>query len=206
MEAKKMVYDAISDAVEIANNETERNQFLDLHKIHRRMGLPYRIFLHLLVERWQPRVFVEHGTGSGWTSRLVSIACLDTNVVTIDVKENPCGKVLDPCENVTRFIADVLAASTLKDVLAEIRGSTIDVLFVDGLHDSDSVEMELTLWRPFMADPGLICFDDVDCPRAYRSLRALWKWLRHNDPAYETINALHPPVGFGIAFIGDQWQ
>jgi predicted O-methyltransferase YrrM len=109
------------------------------------------------------RLVVELGTGTGWSAIALAIADPARRVIS-----------LDPVSRVERGRYLALVPARVRDRITfyEQRGEDppppgvdeVDILFVDGAHDSESTVAGFESWRPRLAQGGVAAFHDYGDP------------------------------------------
>ena len=66
---------------------------------------------------------------------------------------------------------DSLLAST------RFKDGELDMVFIDGAHDYDSVFADLITWEPKVKEGGIFAGHDIDAPGVQRALKAMgWEY------------------------------
>lgn len=70
------------------------------------------------------------------------------------------------------IMLDSAAAQALIAPAVQARGGA-DMIFLDGSHDYRSVARDISIWRPLVADGGLLCGHDYPWPGVTQAVREL---------------------------------
>lgn len=150
---------------------------------------PYYRFLRLVAHG--RRYSVEIGTRLGTSASHLADGCRDSGtVLTIDLDPS-CAVVMQGIMQ-TRCLTNVVIATTESSKGISLVNQPIDLLFIDGDHTYESSYSDYLAYRPYVADGGLIIFDD---PTLSDEMRRMW-----GDVVDEKI--LLPELhhsGFGVA-------
>jgi len=135
--------------------------------------------LRMLTVLTRPNSILEIGTGRG-DSTLAFAEGLALNgrghITTLDIKESNQAQDLILDEDLSTFVTFLRMSSN--DYLKKLGGvQSIDMLFIDGLHTFKQVEIELHLFRPYIADEGLIILHDTNNPAHPGVYKAVQKFL-----------------------------
>jgi predicted O-methyltransferase YrrM len=162
-----------------------------------------RRFLELLAED-PPRTVLEIGTGRGGTLFLLAqVAADDGLLVSIDSPEGDasfCGRPAykrrarlygalgRPGQRVAYVSADSHLEETRRRVEAILDGRRLDLLFVDGDHTLEGVELDFRMYSPLVRRGGLVAFHDIvpGPPEAVGGVPDFWRRIRQ-DGALELV-------------------
>lgn len=61
--------------------------------------------------------------------------------------------------------------TTSHEARPEILDNSVDLLFIDGLHDYENVRRDFNDWRSALAEGAIVAFNDASTPGVYRVLR-----------------------------------
>lgn len=116
----------------------------------------YNLFLYEFARRYLPELVVETGTDQGRSAASFALGNLKGNVLTIDI-DPACKDNVDRLKipNIVAVAADSLAFAD------KIKDSSVDVLFIDSLHEYTHASKE---WRAFskkVKPAGIVFFDDI---------------------------------------------
>jgi len=175
-----------------------------------------RSFLKLL-EAEPPRVVLEIGTGRGGTLFLLAyVAREDALLVSIDApggaytfggrpeykRRARLYRALGRTRQEIAYIAgDSHRDETRARVVDGLRGEPVDLLFIDGDHTREGVELDFRMYSPLVRSGGLVAFHDiVPGPReAVGGVPAFWREIRTSE-AIEIVD--HPQQrSFGIGVL-----
>lgn len=153
-------------------------------------ALYYR-FLWAIAAAWKPDLSIEIGTYKAVSAAHLASGHPGGLVVTVDNDSLAVETawMISRDHNLANLIPiheDSARAVRLLRGLAR----RADILFVDGLHNFDQCYGEYEMYRPLVADGGLILFDDI---HVSREMEAAWR--RVLDPKIE-LGLLHY-TGFG---------
>jgi len=139
-------------------------------------------------------VVVEIGTFAGDSAELFSLVA--KKVYTIDpLAWGGIMQVADnyTCDDVKRYLNDRLAKRTnieyikkySKDAVVMFEDNSIDVVYIDGDHEYESVKQDITLWLPKVKVGGLICgHDHNEHPQHAGVIKAVDELLGGYDKHY----------------------
>jgi predicted O-methyltransferase YrrM len=125
---------------------------------------------------------VELGTFTGRSALLMAAAINDpSRIYTIDNYQYTNGGRHRPtaAKNIARAKAHGINGvhfikGDTRVVPAELRGTTVAMLFIDSAHTVDQVARELDVWQPMLAPHAVIAFHDVGHPK----FEAYGSWVR----------------------------
>jgi len=150
---------------------------------------PYYPFLYRLVKLINPKITVELGvcTGRG-TAHLA--ACNKGKVIAIDPEPWDIQYIISKYKNIDLH----KDRSDSKVILDNIKDKTVDICYIDTLHDYHQVLTETKLWLPKMKNGGIILYDDIILNDG---MKRFWNELQLDKVE---LNHLHWS-GFGFAII-----
>lgn len=131
--------------------------------------------LYGLVRLMAPDTVVEIGTSLGKTTAVIGLALESQGrgkVVTID-PFIPSGDCPEGAEESARRLMEELGLThrveiwkSTSDEAAKVWSAPIDLLYIDGLHDSGQPQRDWETWSPFVRPGGMVCWHDVSsgCP------------------------------------------
>ena len=134
---------------------------------------PYYRFLHNLVKLVKATSVVELGVCTGRGTAHLASATLG-RMLAIDPSPWDIQYILDRYPNID--LRKTL--STDPTLLASVQDRSVDVCFLDTLHDYGQVKAELIAWHPKMKPGGVMVFDDItlnDGMKIFWSVLALTK-------------------------------
>jgi predicted O-methyltransferase YrrM len=109
------------------------------------------------------RRVVEVGTGTAWTAIALALADPDREVITYDPTHRPERE---------RYMALAGARVRHQITFVEEPGSSgpqsddaVDLLYIDGAHERQSVIDDFCAWRPVLKPGALVVLDDFDHPQ-----------------------------------------
>ena len=146
----------------------------------------YNRFLYSWVEKTVPGLIVETGTDRGRSGAHMAMGDSRSKVISVDI-DPVCSAQLAALKlpNVEALTGDAVDASH------RFPFHTIDMLFLDSLHEYDHMARELAAYLP-KAKPGALVF--VDDIHLNEGMERLW---REVTSAKRDISALHDS-GFGV--------
>ena len=138
----------------------------------------YYAVLKAVTERLQPSIIVEVG---GWTG--TSAACFaagfpGATVITIDHHSDPGDDInkkrmeeavaafpniqyFQGCSTEKVHAEKAGTICVYEDIVKFLDGRPIDILFIDGWHQSDMAQADYDTYTPLMSKPGLVIGDDI---------------------------------------------
>ncbi len=122
----------------------------------------------------------------------LAAAKLDCNVIGIDPYPQDVSAILDRYKNIELKIGSSLS----KDIIDSVRHRTVDILFIDSLHEYDQVIAEYKAWLPKMKYGGVILFDDIHLDE-YMS--KVWEFIQLGHDSIELPHLHHSGFGAIIA-------
>jgi Methyltransferase domain len=117
-------------------------------------------FLALIADLEPLNIIVEVGAYAGGT--LWAWQQLGARVIGVDMP--PYGMPDGPTvngEGMTVILGDSHAQTTLDNLVAELGGEPIDVLFIDGDHTYEGVKADYEMYSPLVRPGGVIGFHDI---------------------------------------------
>ena len=135
------------------------------------------VFLRL-VDSWQARRVLEIGTFAGGLSwALAQLPTVD-QVITIDMAT----RYRDVSPKI-KFINGLSTASeTLSQVVEMLNGVPVDLLVIDGGHESYQVAGDWDAYQGFVHNEGMIMFHDVNEWNHHPEIQVRKEWLRIAGP------------------------
>ena len=160
---------------------------------YRRATPGYYIFLAGLAKLLQTRQVLEIGTYFGGATQALSRgAPAESRIVTVDIADY-AGKLLAQCRNVYRVRGDSLAEPIRRHVMQHFY-LPIDVLFIDSIHDFESVFQNIATYAQIA--PYLILLDDIYLSP---SMEKAWKSLCQLYPLnFDASELCRRSCGFGV--------
>ncbi len=149
---------------------------------------PYTRFFYTLCEMMYPDLILELGTDRGRSGIHFAMGAPEAKVFSVDI-DPTCSGYLDAfklpnVETITANSADASIAARFDDL-------SLDILFIDSLHQYAHVRRELDLYVPKVRVGGLIFMDDIHLGP---EMERIWSEIGH--PKRE-ISQLHF-TGFGV--------
>ena len=155
-------------------------------------ALYYRLFFEL-VRRKKPPAILEIGTYVGTSAAHFAAAHPGSFVVTLD--HNPdAARQIDLLNLANVFAVTRNSGQGARDPAVRAR-APYDILFIDANHTFNDAYGEYELYRPLVAEGGLIFFDDIRLDMKTKEMAVLWEMIP--DPKLE-LSAAHY-TGFGVA-------
>jgi len=172
--------------------------------------------LYLYVLQRKPKVVVEIGTCHGGTLYLwCQAADPAATLISVDLAAGEFGGGYRPCraqlyqqfklpgQTVHLVQADSHAAETFEKIRQLVGPRKVDFLFIDGDHTYEGVQRDFELYRPLLAEDGVIALHDIlkrpDQPRI-----EVWKfWEELKRTHHETREWVEPEpnkraIGIGL--------
>jgi len=117
----------------------------------------YYRFLYRLSTIFVPKITVELGVWIGWSTAHLAASATGT-IFAIDPEPSPGFK-----EVTNRYpnIVPILARSDNQAILDLFRDGTVDICFIDTIHEYEQASKEMRLWTPKMRPGGLFLCDDI---------------------------------------------
>lgn len=154
----------------------------------------YYRFVYRIAAYYKPMTIVELGVLSGrsaahWAAPLKDLPMGKGTVFAVDPDPLPEFK-----ETLKRYpnIVPILSYSDNKWVLDMFDDGTVDICFIDTIHEYEQASKEMRLWTPKMAPGGLFLCDDISLSDG---MKRFW-----NEVPFEKVSLpeLHFS-GFGVA-------
>jgi predicted O-methyltransferase YrrM len=134
------------------------------------LRLDESVFLYRLVRERKPNTAVEIGRFRGGSTFLIA-AALETGVLhsyDLKTRQGRSGAELDRelSSALERYgLSDRVRLHVADSRTADLLGSTIDFLFIDGDHREEGVRTDFARWAPLLGPGGNLLFHDaVDAP------------------------------------------
>ncbi len=136
------------------------------------IGYHETMLLAELIEHHKPRVFVEIGTASGFSAKLIA-RCMNEHdgkrLLSFDLDQTWYGDSTKPVGFLTAELRDcgfpveidVMPGSTCADVEARLQGSQADAGFIDGSHYHPWPTLDAMLVLPRMRPGGFLGLHDL---------------------------------------------
>jgi len=174
-----------------------------------------RSFLKLL-EADPPRVVLEVGTGRGGTLFLLAhVAREDALLVSIDAPGGGYSfggrpeykqrarlyRALRRDRQKMVYIAgDSHRDETRREVLDVLRGESVDLLFIDGDHTREGVELDFQMYSPLVRTGGLVAFHDIvpGPPEAVGDVPSFWREIRTRESVEIVEDWQQRSFGIGV--------
>ena len=155
-------------------------------------GVPahYYRYLYFLADKIKPKLSVELGTHTGISAACIAEGYSEGKVITIDNHNY----LREECKrrNIEYWIQDSLA--TLKRPIDDI-----NLLFIDTAHDGVRAKNEYNYWLKYMADDGIVLFDDINLNDEMKQF-----WASFNPTEGLKFELLvHGWAGFGVILLGE---
>lgn len=149
----------------------------------------YRL-LWELVKQKRPACTIEVGVDKGGSTLTLAQANPAGKVVSIDIDRAACENARKIAEAHHLTNLTVVCDDSMRYIQSWDREKKIDLLFLDGAHDFEHCYGEYAAYRPFIAEGGIILFDDI---HEGKQMDAAWSYIV--DPKVELPKAHHS--GFG---------
>ena len=164
-----------------------------------------------LADSMRPKDVVEIGLGSGSTFRLWPLVVHpDARITGID-RIAPDIEFEDGISQTTRILTRDSQTEAARDEVASIHPDGIDFLFIDGDHSFDGVRRDFELYGPFVRNPGIIAFHDINrdhrhlginCVEDSGEVYQLWDEIKNNYRHEEFVaDRRQSGYGIGVLFI-----
>ena len=160
----------------------------------------FAALLCLLVRRKPIRHYLEIGTASGGTCKMLHEAIGFESIISLDDGKHPRAALqkesLAGLPNFRQFLGDSHSPAAGEFMAREVAPGSVDVAFVDGDHSAQGVTMDVALIRPYVRRGGwIILHDTVACD----GVEAAWMGLSA-DPAMRPVaEFIGPDHAMGIA-------
>ncbi len=119
---------------------------------------PYYRFLYHLAAKIKPTLIVELGAYRGGSTAYLAKGAPQCKVIAVEPYPQPeFESVLKACPNID-WRKD---ASLSKDVLDSVADKSVDICFIDTVHNEEYAIPEYKAWCPKMKDGGVMFFDDI---------------------------------------------
>jgi predicted O-methyltransferase YrrM len=159
------------------------------------------------VGKLQPRRVCEIGTSAGGTLYfLTRVADPAAVIVSIDVSTPPHtrfarGKLARDRQRVVSLEGDSQTPAMVRRLCKQLRGASLDFLFIDGDHSYQGAKRDFELYSPIVRSGGLIALHDINPDSGARGgpisgdVPRLWAELREH---HRTEEIVHAPAGDGL--------
>jgi predicted O-methyltransferase YrrM len=118
----------------------------------------YYRFLYQLSKFLQPQKIIELGVYHGWSTAHLAAPVPKALVMAIDPSPQ------EGFRNTTNHyqnIAVILDRSDSQGVLDMVAEKSVDICFIDTIHEYEQASKELKLWTPKMKSGGVFLYDDI---------------------------------------------
>lgn len=167
---------------------------------------PYYSFIYLLCRKLKPDLMVELGTNCGMGAVHLALGNPEGQVFTIDEDKNSRKRL----EGYS-FFKDLpnigIVTGYSYGVVNGFKDNSIDLLFIDGDHEYESVMKDYKLYLPKVKDNGIILIDDIQLSP---DMERFWADI----PEYKfDLNFIRPKdafrpgrgCGFGVVLKGEKY-
>ena len=182
---------SLSDITAIAVNlEPIGDAFLDgLYDVD--VSAKYYRFLYRIARFVNPSLTVELGVATGRSTAHLAAACASGTVFAVDT--DPLD---DVCEVLRRFSNIQLRQeeSTSEKLLNSVSERSVDICFVDTVHEFYQAKKETRLWMPKLRIGGLLLYDDININEG---MRQFWEQLNLDKLSLPELHY----TGFGVAIV-----
>lgn len=120
-------------------------------------GARYYKFLFLVAKTIQPSLTVEIGVCTGRGTAHLASGSPNGVVMGIDPEPWDLSRILARYGNIQL----VRERSDSERALQAVQDESVDLCFIDSLHDGAYTQRELDLWVPKLKDGGIFLFDDI---------------------------------------------
>jgi len=121
--------------------------------------------LSSLLSEKDPSVILEIGTYRGGDLFLFSrIGTAEKRLIGVDIRYDSLHNIRPKGENFdgyTLILGDSQERATVDRVRKELMGSSVDFLFIDGCHKTESVISDFDNYGRFMAEKSIVAFHDI---------------------------------------------
>ena len=176
---------SIQDCQHISTTQTN-DTFLDgLYDV----SAPYYRFLYRLAKLANTTFIVELGVCSGRGTAYLA-AATKCRVLAVDVVPMEVQQILAHYPNIDMRVT----TSTSEDLLRSVQDWSVDLCFIDTLHNYEQVVSETKAWLPKMSKGGILVYDDIDYNDG---MKRFWSELQFTKISLPHLHW----TGFGVAFV-----
>ena len=153
---------------------------------------PYYRFFQILARELKFSLSIVLGVCGGGDCLHLALGNPEGKIIGVDLindHEEQLSYIKSTCPNFIFYKGDSVKSAKL---ISRAFGA-IGFLFIDTIHEKDRTILEFEIWKPYLADEAIVCFDDL----LREEMNGFWDWLP--EPKLR-INDLHPTAegGFGV--------
>jgi hypothetical protein len=176
--------------------------------------LEHGSFMHWIVEKLNPRIFVELGSHYGYSyfaaCQSIKAHSLDTKAFAIDTWQgdehagfygNEVYKVVDQINSQKYSSFSKLLQMTFNEGLNNFELASIDLLHIDGLHTYDAVAHDFNSWKEKLSNRAIVLFHDIHEHRDDFEVNRFWLELQAEYPTFEFFHE----HGLGVLKFGTEF-
>lgn len=149
---------------------------------------PYNRFFFAWVQKTKPQRIVETGTDRGRSAIHLALGHPGAKVTSIDI-DGGCTRLLEAFQ--IPNVQALTGSSTDPKIVARFENRSIDILFIDSLHECDHVRSEIAVYMPKLRHGALVFMDDIHLSPG---MERVWNEI---DLPKREISDLHF-TGFGV--------
>lgn len=168
-------------------------------------------FAFFITELLQPKIFVELGVHAG-DSYIAFCQGLGEakfeRAYGIDTWEGDehsgaySPKIYEDLKKINdeHFPFSALVKERFEKAVSFFEDGSINLLHLDGCHTYEAVSRDIEMWRPKMADDGVMLLHDTIVPEF--GVRKVWGELKRTAMTYDFYHS----NGLGVALVGDKYN
>jgi predicted O-methyltransferase YrrM len=169
------------------------------------------------IERLKPKTVLEIGTAGGGTFFMLARAAADDgHLISLDLPQGRWGagyskwktyvfrRLIPPGQKADFIRKDSHLPEAFVAVKQVLRGTPVDVLFIDGDHSYAGVKQDFQTYAPLVRPNGLVLLHDIaeHPPEKQCHVSEFWKELRNHYRTEEFIeNACQGWAGIGMIHV-----
>lgn len=174
--------------------------------------LEHGSFMYWMVEKLNPRIFVELGSHYGYSyfaaCQSIKASSLGTKAYAVDTWQgdehagfygNEVFEVVDKLNSERYSSFSKLLRMTFDEGLNKFDSGSVDLLHIDGLHTYKAVVHDFNSWKEKLSDRAIVLFHDIHEHRDDFEVNKFWLELQNQYPTFEFFHE----HGLGVLKFGN---